>query len=799
MSPSNLSLRVKLVLISIVVEVVMLGLLLGNSMRLMNDVVEYHAETLVHDVAPLLDGALSLYMFERDYVSMQEILGKLVKQGQSDLRYITVLDELGNVYASAGRRLQDPLPAIDYSVESSMQDAVYDSAAALELGELTVGEVRFGVSLEKLIDARSELLKQGLFIAASEVLLTILLLSIAGYLLTRHIFFLVNATRRVANGDYTINVTKSSNDEIGQLADNFNTMAVAIRDRVEALKTSEHALTEEKERILVTLNSIGDGVITTNVYGVVELLNPVAEQLTGWRHEEAEGRPLKEVFVIKNEITGLPVQNPVKKCIESNAVVGLANHTVLIKRDGNEYAIEDSAAPIRNSDGGIIGVILVFHDVSSSRTMARQMAYQARHDSLTGLVNRIEFEDRVNTAIKISKSENKDHALLYMDLDQFKIINDTCGHFAGDELLRQLTTSLKHKIRDTDTLARLGGDEFGALLVNCDLNKAEIIAEDLRKHIKEFNFEWEGKQFDIAVSIGVVPIAGENSSMAEVLSAADVACYIAKENGRNCVHVHVADDREHATRRSEMQLVSDISSAIDEGRFILYFQKIKSANGKSEDTHYHEFLVRMIGIDQEIIPPYKFISAAEHFHLMQQVDRWVVCKALSFIKEHQEQLQHEVFAINLSGQSINSGKFCEFIVNEIKNTGIQGSQLCFEVTETAAIANLKNASHLISELKKLGCMFALDDFGSGLSSFAYLKNLNVDYLKIDGGFVRDILQDSADASMVEAINQIGHVMGLKTIAEYVENEAIHIAVANMGVDFVQGFGVHKPEPLDSLL
>jgi diguanylate cyclase (GGDEF)-like protein/PAS domain S-box-containing protein len=796
---SNLSLRLKLVLVSAVVEIIMLGLLVGNSLRLMSNTVEYHAETLVEDLSPLLDGALSLYMFERDYASMQETLEKLVKGGQSELRYIVVLDESGGIYAATGRRLDEQLPEIDGTVESAMSDKIFDAVSTLKMGTLKVGEVRFGVSLEEMINARSDLLRQGLFIASLEIILTIILLSIAGYLLTRHIFVLVDATREVANGDYTINVKKSTNDEIGQLADNFNIMTAAIRDRVEALKASEHALTEEKERILVTLNSIGDGVITTDMEGRVELLNPVAEQLTGWTQEEAEGLVLEEVFNIKNEITGLPVQNPVKKCIESGVVVGLANHTVLLRRDGHEFAIEDSAAPIRNSEGEIIGVILVFHDVSSARQMARQMAYQARHDSLTGLVNRAEFEERVNEAIEIAGVEDRQHALLYMDLDQFKIINDTCGHFAGDELLKQLTMSLKSKIRDTDTLARLGGDEFGVLLINCDFNRAGVIAESLRKHIDEFRFEWEDRQFDIAVSIGVVPITSESRSMAEVLSAADVACYIAKEKGRNRVHVHVAGDEEHAIRQGEMHLVSEISSAIDEGRFTLHYQVIQPAAGKNEGGGFYELLVRMIGKNQEIIPPFKFISAAERFHLMQQVDRWVVRESLSFIRKNQGQLQHDVFSVNLSGQSIGSNEFIEFLVNEIDNSGIDASQLCFEVTETAAIANLKNASHLILELRKLGCTFSLDDFGSGLSSFAYLKNLNADYLKIDGGFIKDILLDSADAAMVESINQIGHVMGLRTIAEYVESEAIYKAVANMGVDYVQGFAIHKPEPLINLL
>ncbi len=775
----------------------MLGLLVGNSMRLMNNAITYHAETLVEDVTPLLDGALSLYMFERDYASMQEILKKLVKEGQSDLRYITVLDENGAVYASVGLAKNIPPPELDKSLESALTDKIFDTSAPLKLGELNVGQVRFGVSLEKMISARSDLLNQGILIASSEIILTIILLSIAGYLLTRHVFLLVDATRKVADGDYSSNVQKRTNDEIGQLADNFNSMTASIRKHVEKLQTSERALTDEKERLLVTLNSIGDGVITTDTRGRITLLNPVAEQLTGWTHNEALGLELEKVFNIKNELSGQPLPSPVKKCLQNKEITSMVNHTILVRRDGHEYAIEDSAAPIRDSDGEIIGVILVFHDVSQARQLAKQMAYQARHDSLTGLVNRSVFDDSIKEAIETAVSENRKHALLYMDLDQFKIVNDTCGHLAGDELLKQLTTTLKSKVRDTDTLARLGGDEFGLLLSNCDLNRAEVIADNLRKHISDFQFEWEGKQFEITVSIGVVPISSE-SSISEALSAADLACYIAKEKGRNHVHMHVADDKEHSIRQDEMQLASELSQAIEENRFILYFQKIMPATSNSR-THYHELLIRMIGKDQQLIPPFKFITAAERFQLIQQVDKWVVNEVLDYLRLNRKLLQDDVFAINLSGQSINSQDFTHYLTSGIKDSGIDARQLCFEITETTAIANLENASRLISELKQLGCKFSLDDFGSGLSSFAYLKNLSVDYLKIDGSFIKDVLSDAADASMVEAINQVGHVMGLKTIAEYVENSEIHQAMQNMGVDFVQGFGIHRPEPLDNLL
>ena len=795
---SSLPLRFKLVLVSITVEIIMLGLLLGNSLRLMNDAIKYHAATQVENVSPLLSAALSPYIFERDYVSIQAIIDKLVEEKRSDLNYIIVLDESDNLYASAGWEQQKSLPVIDTSIKSALDDERYDTSTPLQLGGQNVGQVRYGVSLANMIGAKSDLLKQVLFIASIEVFLTILLLSIAGYLLTRHIFSLVNATRQIADGDYSNQVKKAGNDEIGQLADNLNAMTTAIRHRVEELNNTQRALTDEKERILVTLNSIGDAVITTDVHGKIEMLNPVAENLTGWTNQEALGLHIEDVFNIKNELTGRPVLNPVAKSLEAGTVLGLANHTVLVQPDGTELPIEDSAAPIRNAEGEIIGVILVFHDVSHARQMARQMAYQARHDSLTGLVNRFEFEERIQRALQSAKSENRHHTLFYIDLDQFKIVNDTCGHFAGDELLKQLTASLKGKIRETDTLARLGGDEFGVLLENCDLSQAGHIADNLRKFIKKFRFEWDDKQFEISASIGVVSISSESDGISEVLSAADVACYIAKEKGRDRVHIQVADDKEHALRRNEMQLVSDISLALEEERFTLFFQKIHCSQSDKSEAPFYEIFVRMLCKDQRLISPFKFITAAERYHLMQQIDRWVVKETLSFFKTHGDLLCDSRFAINLSGLSVNSSEFHKFLVSEIRQSRIKPARICFEITETAAIENLKNASHLITELKKLGCMFSLDDFGSGLSSFAYLKNLRVDYLKIDGGFIKDMHTNQADAYMVEAINQIGHVLGLKTIAEYVENNAIQKAVENIGVDYIQGYGIHKPEPLSNL-
>jgi diguanylate cyclase (GGDEF)-like protein len=503
------------------------------------------------------------------------------------------------------------------------------------------------------------------------------------------------------------------------------------------------------------------------------------------------------VFNIVNEFTRDPVESPVDKVMRLGAVVGLGNHTVLIARNGQEYSIEDSAAPIRDRDGHILGVVLVFHDVSEKRKLTHQLSHQARHDALTGLINRSEFERRLKELLDSAASQNRQHALLYLDLDQFKVVNDTCGHSAGDELLRQLTAHIQGKTRDSDTFARLGGDEFGILLENCPLDQALRVAITLLDEVRTFRFIWLDKTFAVGVSIGLVAITKDSGNSANVLSAADTACYAAKDKGRNRVQVYSPDDREMAERHGEMHWVARIAMAFEKERFQLYYQPIVPISGKTpkEEQHF-EILLRMLDEDNQLVPPGSFIPAAERYNLMAEIDRWVVRNALNWLIAHAE--QPVICAINLSGQSVNDDRFLGFLIDQINGTGVPPHKVCFEITETSAISNLSKASGFIKTIKSLGCSFALDDFGSGMSSFAYLKNLPVDYLKIDGSFVRDMIGDPIDCAMVESINNIGHVLEIKTIAEFVENQAILDKLHAIGVDYAQGYGIAKPGPLDGM-
>ena len=577
-------------------------------------------------------------------------------------------------------------------------------------------------------------------------------------------------------------------DQNGALQ-HFITHTLDVTER----KQAEAALDEERERLFVTLNSIGDAVITTDAEGRVTFLNPVAEQLTGWYNTEVLGRPLEQVFHIISEDHRQQVESPVQRVLLEGRIVGLANHTLLINRLGQEIAIEDSAAPIRNLAGDIIGVVLVFHDVSQARQMAVEMSWQATHDALTGLVNRREFEHRLSEAIKRCWQEQVTHIFLYLDLDQFKLVNDTCGHLAGDELLRQLTHLLHGRIRDIDTLSRLGGDEFGVLLEHCSLEKGLEIADTLRTLVREFRFVWEEKIFEVGVSIGLVLIDEQIESADKALSLADLACYAAKDLGRNRVHVYQADDHELARRHGEMQWAARISRALAENRFTLYRQQIRPVRDEQREPLHFELLIRMLGEQDELILPSQFIPAAERYNLMPNIDRWVIEHCFRYLSRHHDGQTR--FTINLSGMSLGEEATLDFIRERMRHYQIDPLCLCFEITETAAIANLVKASRFINSLKSLGCRFALDDFGSGLSSFAYLKNLPIDYLKIDGSFVKDMVDDPIDRAMVSAIHQIGQAMGIRTIAEFVENGAILEQLRAIGLDYAQGYAIAWPEPL----
>lgn len=558
---------------------------------------------------------------------------------------------------------------------------------------------------------------------------------------------------------------------------------------------AEQALFEEKERAQVTLKSIGDAVITTTADGNIDYLNPMAERLTGWLLAEAHGHSIAEIFTLvaekqKETLADPALDHPATK----------SQTQVLVNRHGKSQIIEASYSAISDKAGELLGQVVVFRDVTEARQLAQQMVHQATHDALTGLVNRREFERRLERVLETAQTDGMEHALCYVDLDQFKVINDTCGHIAGDALLRQLGTLLPTKIRKRDTLARLGGDEFGVLMEHCSLNQARRVANAILRTLEDYRFIWDGNSFSIGASIGLVPITVNSTSITSLLSAADRACYAAKEHGRHRISIYHEGDEELAKRQGEMQWAARLPRALETNRFRLYYQPITAINGAHSPGDHYELLLRMQDKDGQLVLPGAFLPAAERYGFSNKLDRWVIRFAFDWLQNHSQQLDRlAICSINLSGHSLGEDTFLEDLVTLVKQSQIPAHKICFEITETAAITNLSNATRFIKTLKARGCQFALDDFGSGLSSFAYLKNLPVDFLKIDGLFVKDIANDPLDLALVKSINDIGHVMGKKTIAEFVENKAVLEKLQDIGVDYGQGFSIGRPRPIEDMV
>ncbi|HTD29639.1 MAG TPA: EAL domain-containing protein, partial [Xanthomonadaceae bacterium] len=529
-----------------------------------------------------------------------------------------------------------------------------------------------------------------------------------------------------------------------------------VRDATAREKAGQ-ALMFEKERLRVTLHSIGDAVITTDTRGVITYLNPVAEHLTGWSSAEAIGQPIGHVYPIVDATYGDPAPSPVEFVLTTGAIGGMSGDTILVRHDGTRLDIEDSASPIRDGDGTIVGVVLVFRDATNARRMTGHINHQATHDALTDLMNRREFERQLAATLDGEGAQSHGHVLLFIDLDQFKIVNDTAGHAAGDKLLKQVSGLLKSCLRSSDQLARMGGDEFAVLLRNCPSESGMRVAEALRQVVADIRFDWEGTVFRIGASIGLVHFEA-GASQAQVLSEADSACYLAKDKGRNRIYVHHAGAEDVLRRSGELNWTSRIHAALAEDRFVLFAQKIVAVVGTRNKEQHYELLVRMRDEHGELVPPMAFIPAAERYGLMPAIDRWAVAHALECLATARKRGAKDLlFSINLSGATLGDDGFADYVEDQFRTYKIPHEKVCFEITETAAISNLIQAGRFIERLKQKGCRFSLDDFGTGMSSFTYLKRLPVDFLKIDGSFVRNIVKDEIDSSMVDAINRVGHV------------------------------------------
>lgn len=590
----------------------------------------------------------------------------------------------------------------------------------------------------------------------------------------------------------TVSVVRSAEGE----PRNFIAIVQDISDR----KRAEDLLFQEKERAEVTLHSIADAVITTNAAGRVEYLNPVAEALTEWSTEMARGQPLEAVFRVVDEQTQVAVANPLEDCLKERQGTALVDGRLLISRSGNEYAIEDSAAPIRTREGEIIGAVLVFHDVTQTRRAKHQLVHEATHDALTGLVNRAEFERRLEHALSSARAHGSHHSLCYLDLDNFKAVNDTVGHGAGDVLLKEVTGLMMSKVRGRDTLARLGGDEFSLLMENCPLDNALRIAEGLVSAIKDFRFEWEENSFSIGVSVGLVPITAESPSTEHLLTQADLACYTAKDLGRGRVHVYHPRRGERLRKQWEFSRIAHLRQALQSDRLRLYQQPIVALTSAGVGPVLRELLLRLLDAEDHLLLPKAFMPIAERYGLMTSIDRWVIQNAFRYWGEQLAAFPKLGITINLSASSLSDESMPAFVRKQLSESSLLSSQVCFEITEASVIHNLRRAVEFISDLKDAGCTFALDQFGNGPSSFHHLKRLPVDYLKIRGRLVRDMATDVVNRSIVGAINDVGHALGMQTIAESVETDEVLRELRKIGVDYAQGVALGAPSaPQDAVL
>jgi len=615
---------------------------------------------------------------------------------------------------------------------------------------------------------------------------TLATLAITGVLLHDNLSkFYTKQTAQFSLGDLGVDTAFTATTTITLLI-----MAAISTER----RQLQQQLIYEKDLAINTLRSIADAVLTSDKQGDVTYLNSVAAELTGWTAEQALGKKATNIFNIKSLDDSIEtLQHPIDLCLQG--MISPPQQCLLVNRERFEKVIETSAAPIGNNNLDVIeGVIVIFHDISKEHHLRQQLTHQASHDALTGLCNRRELEFRLNSLINTAKATGQSHSLLYLDLDQFKAVNDISGHLAGDALLKQLVTVIQGRVRGDDTFARLGGDEFAIILKNCPIERASGVATSFINTVHDFRFVWEDKTFEVGVSIGIVPINAHSENIAAVLSKADLACYAAKQAGRNRTYVIDDHDKISHAKQNEVHWFPHLLQALEEQRFVLYRQPIVSLQSNDNEVNY-ELLIRMKDEQGAIILPGSFLPAAERYNLISQIDKWVIHKILTHLAQNPpNQKNTGFFSINLSATSLNDPTFLQFIQKELLQLTVPTQLICFELSETTAVSSLDKASHLMNEMNKLGFRFALDNFGSGFSSFGYLKQLPIDYLKIDGKFVRDMMTDSVDRVIVESMHHIGHEMHIKTIAEWVEDETTRAVLQQTGVDFAQGFSIGKPEP-----
>lgn len=680
----------------------------------------------------------------------------------------------------------DKTPPLHVNYDNS---DVVDISVPIMLDGTHLGWSRVQMSRQHIETSVQTITWEGIIYAVIAIIIGSIAALMMGNTLTRRIYKLVATTQEIRSGKRQFTIESGRNDELSDLEHNFNEM-------LHTLTNSEQMLSRAKEEAEITLKSIGDAVIVVKPDGTVKYLNPIAEVLTGSYRENATGHHIDDVMHIFYDDDKKPIENPVFRALREGEPVSLFNQATLISRHGETYSIENSAAPIIDPIGTIIGAVIVFHDATEQRALQKQLHWQATHDSLTQLHNRQAFEDQLDTLIANSAQHpDSQNAMIYLDLDQFKVVNDTAGHTAGDQLLKQITQLIQQALSKEAFLARIGGDEFGILLCDSTLEDAQNVAQTLLQTITKQRFFWENKAFDIGASMGIAAING-SLDKTTIFSRADIACYIAKDKGRNRIQPYIESSEDLDQSQQILNRIRELKDAIHEKRLTLFAQEVTPLQQQQEQLHF-EVLVRMLSQDGEILPPGQFLPAAERFNIMPDIDSYVIQQSFAWLQHHYQAVS--LMNINISGQSLVDPKFNQNLIELLEQNRHLSNKICFEITETIAIYQMSETVKFLHQIKTYGAQLALDDFGSGFSSFNWLKNLPVDYVKIDGHFIKDVLTDPVDASMVQAIKEISDTIGIQTIAEFVENQAISQWLLETGIDYAQGYYFSQPKPIDQLL
>ncbi len=808
---NNLSIKYKILLITILPVLITACLLsftfINERLKDTEVTLNEKGQTITQYLAPALEyGILS---------GNQNYLDALVKNTLSipEVSSITILDGNRKILVRQRKYAGKPVHRIKnidpdmvfsaniYRSEIGINDIDSYDNKTIHSTNKAIGRLIVRISRDKISADQKEIIFNGILITLISLLLTIIMALYFSRTISVPISLLTKGINRIRDGILGERIYTDAGGEVADLEAGINNMSAALQ--VARLREKEHAddtLFIEKSKAHITLEAIGEGVVTTDINGFVSYINPAAENLLGMNVDHATDIHLHKIFHIKNILEKESIDYPISICLEEGKSVRHDEPMILIGNNGAEFIIRDNATPLRTRDGKITGMVLVFYDFTHIQRISDQLTYQATHDELTGLKNRREFERRLKDIIRNSNFEIQKHALCFLDLDHFKIVNDTCGHIAGDALLKEVSKLLCSQVRHNDLVARLGGDEFGIILADCPVKQAVLIAENIKDAVKQYQCKWEQHVFEIGVSIGLMPITSTDHSLAEIMTHADAACYIAKDNGKNRVHVYQATDHDFLQYHDEIRWLQKINEALDKNSFELYCQAIVPINDEVEELKY-EVLLRLQD-DGELMLPGCFLPASEHYNLMPEIDRWVLKTFVTLLEdngvEHFRDKKH-VFNINISGQSICSEGFFEFIVDLFESSSVGLELINFEITETAAIHNYHVAINLISRLQKRGCAFALDDFGSGLSSFRYLKELPVDYLKIDGYFIRNIESSNVNQSIVDAISSVARALNLKTIAEFVETKEAWQTLKKYKIDYMQGSAIEMPLPLLDVL